>query len=375
MNNIPFNIPYIAGGEGDAVLQAIASRKLCGGGPFGLRCEAQLKAFYPDAAQVLMTTSCTDALEICAALINTQAGDEILAPSFTFVSTVNPFVIRGATIKFLDIEYPSLNVSAATIESAITPRTKAVVVVNYGGGAANLREIRAVCDRHGIVMIEDAAQSLLATCEGQPLGSFGQLAALSFHDTKNVQCGEGGALIINDATFFERAEIIREKGTNRSKFFRGQVDKYSWVDLGSSHIPTELCSAFLDVQLQNARAITDRRLTIWARYEESCKKAGIDHLRFSPEISPNAHVFGVLTKDLAQRTAAIAALKAEGIQSVFHYVPLHSAPMGMAHGSFHGEDVHTTDLSERLMRLPLYPDLQPAQVDRVVDVLARALGQ
>jgi dTDP-4-amino-4,6-dideoxygalactose transaminase len=371
---IPFNVPYIVGGESNALQQVIASRKLCGGGAFGLRCENQLEEFYP-GAQVLMTTSCTDALEICAALMDIQAGDEILAPSFTFVSTVNPFVIRGARVKFLDIEYPSLNVNAATIESAITPRTKAVIVVNYGGGAANLREIRTACDRHGVVMIEDAAQSLLATCEGKPLGSFGQLAALSFHDTKNVHCGEGGALIINDAEYFERAEIIREKGTNRSKFFRGQVDKYSWVDLGSSHIPTELCSAFLDVQLINAREITDKRLKIWARYQELCARAGIDYVRFAPEITANAHVFGVLTDELAQRTAAIAALKAEGIQSVFHYVPLHSAPMGQLHGSFHGEDVHTTSLSARLMRLPLYPDLELVQVDRIVDVLSRALGR
>ena len=372
--NVPFNIPYVVGGENAALQQAIASRKLCGGGPFGLRCEQQLEEIY-SGAQVFMTTSCTDALEICAALLDIQRGDVILAPSFTFVSTVNPFVIRGASVRFLDIDYPSLNVNAATIEAAITPRTRAVIVVNYGGGAANLREIRAVCDRHGILMIEDAAQSLLATCEGKPLGGFGQLAALSFHDTKNIQCGEGGALIINDPTYFERAEIIREKGTNRSKFFRGQVDKYSWVDLGSSHIPTELCSAFLDVQLQHAREITDKRLAIWARYQELCARAGIDHVRFAPEITANAHVFGVLTDDLEQRTGAIAALKAEGIQSVFHYVPLHSAPMGQQHGSFHGEDKQTTDLSERLMRLPLYPDLELRQVDRVVDVLSRALGR
>ena len=369
---IPFNIPHVVGREVAAIQEVLASHHLCGGGSFGDRCESLLETLLPQS-RVLMTTSCTDALEICAALLNIKPGDEVLAPSFTFVSSVNPFVMRGASVKFLDIEYPSLNVSAETIEAAITPRTKAVIVVHYGGGSADARAIREVCDRHGVFMVEDAAQSILAAYDGKPLGTFGQFGALSFHETKNVQCGEGGALVINDPSFFERAEIIREKGTNRSKFFRGQVDKYSWVDLGSSHIPSELGSAFLSVQLEQVREITARRLALWDRYRDLCDVADIDYVRFAPEVTANAHVFGVLTHDLEERRGVIAALKAEGIQTVFHYVPLHSAPMGVVHGTFHGTDVNTTSLSERLLRLPLYPDLEISRVDEIVDALKRAL--
>lgn len=371
---IPFNIPHVVGTEAEAIAAAIASRRLCGGGPFGARCEAQLQALLP-GAKVLMTTSCTDALEICAALLDIQPGDEIIAPSFTFVTSVSPFVSRGARVRFVDVDFPSLNVSAETIEAAITPATRAVIAVHYGGGSANVEAIREVCDRRGLILIEDAAQSILAAYNGKPLGTFGHLAALSFHETKNIQCGEGGALIVNDQAYLERAEIIREKGTNRSKFFRGQVDKYSWVDTGSSHIPAEIISAFLSEQLNQVEPITRRRLAIWEQYRAACDEAGLKYVCFNPEVTHNGHVFGVFADSLGSRTRAIAELKDVGIQATFHYVPLHSSPMGEKSGQFQGEDRNTTRYSDRLVRLPLYPTLDTSVVERSIAVLANAFNR
>jgi dTDP-4-amino-4,6-dideoxygalactose transaminase len=322
----------------------------------------------------LLTTSCTDALEICAALLDIKAGDEVIAPSFTFVSSVNPFVIRGARVRFVDITFPSLNVSPEAIEAAINPTTKAVIIVHYGGGSADVRAIRAICDRYGVILIEDAAQSIMATFDGQPLGTFGQLACMSFHETKNIHCGEGGALIINDQTYFARAEIIREKGTNRSEFFRGQVDKYSWVDIGSSHILSELNSAFLFQQLLHAEAITSRRLAIWDRYKVNCEHHGIDFLKFEAAVGHNGHLFGVFAADLAQRSHCIDRLKERGIQTVFHYVPLHNSAMGQKFGVFHGCDINTIDFSDRLIRLPMYPELEDSAVDAIVDTLAELMN-
>jgi dTDP-4-amino-4,6-dideoxygalactose transaminase len=370
---IPFNIPYVVGTEAASIAGVIASRRLCGGGPLGKRCEEQLEAMLPNS-RVLLTTSCTDALEMCAALLEIKEGDEVIAPSFTFVSTVNPFVIRGARVRFVDITYPSLNVSPEAIEAAITPATKAVIVVHYGGGSADIRAIRAICDRHGVFLIEDAAQSIMATFDGQPLGTFGQLACLSFHETKNIQCGEGGALIVNDQAYYERAEIIREKGTNRSKFFRGHVDKYSWVDIGSSHIVSELNAAFLSQQLLNVAAITERRLAIWHRYRIKCEQRGLSFLQFEASVGHNGHVFGVFAADLAQRTHCIARLMERGIQAVFHYVPLHNSEMGKRAGIFHGSDTNTIEFSDRLIRLPLYPDMEDTAVDAIVDALAELMN-
>lgn len=368
---IPFNIPYVLGTESEAILAAITSRRLCGGGPFGALCEAQLQSLL-SGANVLMTTSCTDALEICAGLLDIRPGDEIIAPSFTFVTSVSPFVSRGAHIRFVDIEYPSLNVSAEMIESAITPATRAVIAVHYGGGSGDIEAIRKVCDHHGVILIEDAAQSILASYNGQALGTFGHLAAMSFHETKNIQCGEGGAIIINDQSYLERAEIIREKGTNRSKFFRGQVDKYSWIDNGSSHIPSELNSAFLSEQLNHVESITSRRRSIWEKYRTACDRFDLKYVSFSSEVSHNAHVFGVFADSLETRTKAIAKLGEEGIQATFHYVPLHSSVMGQKHGVFHDADYNTTYYSDRLVRLPLYPHLDMSVVERSVEVLANA---
>jgi dTDP-4-amino-4,6-dideoxygalactose transaminase len=369
---IPFNIPYVVGTEAEGISEVIASRRFCGAGPVGTRCEEQLEAMLPNS-RVLLTTSCTDALEMCAALLDIKAGDEIIAPSFTFVSSVNPFVSRGARIRFVDVMHPSMNVSAETIEAAITPATKAVVVVHYGGGSADVRSIRAVCDRHGVVLIEDAAQSIGASYDGQALGTFGQLGCVSFHETKNIHCGEGGALVINDQSYFARAEIIREKGTNRSKFFRGQVDKYSWVDIGSSHIPSELNSAFLSHQLLHVAAITERRLAIWNRYRAKSEQHGLDYVRFPAGVVHNGHLFGVFAPDLAARTRCIAGLKELGIQTVFHYVPLHNSEMGLESGVFHGAETNTVEYSDRLIRLPLYPDLDDRTADDIVDALAAIL--
>jgi dTDP-4-amino-4,6-dideoxygalactose transaminase len=371
---VPFNIPYVLGTESEAIVAAISSKRLCGGGAFGTLCEAQLQSLLP-GAKVLMTTSCTDAMEICAALLDIQPGDEIIAPSFTFVTSVSPFVSRGASIRFVDVDFPSLNVSSETIESAITPATRAVIAVHYGGGAADVAAIRKVCDQHGVILIEDAAQSLLASYHGQALGTFGHLAAMSFHETKNVQCGEGGAIIINDESYFERAEIIREKGTDRSKFIRGQVDKYSWIDNGSSHIPSELNSAFLSEQLKQVVSITSRRISVWEKYRAACDEFGLKYVRFSSEVLNNAHVFGVFADSLETRTRSIAKLGEEGIQATFHYVPLHSSVMGKKHGVFHGVDRNTTIYSDRLIRLPLYPTLDMSIVDRSVAVLANAFNK
>lgn len=370
--NIPYNIPHVIGSEIHEISKAISARRLCGGGAFGAACEQKLEALYP-GARALLTTSCTDALEMCAALLNISPGDEVLMPSYTFVSSANPFVIRGASVKFLDIEYPTMNVSSLTIANAITEATKAVVVVNYGGGSADLAAIRALCDRKGIFMIEDAAQSILSTYAGLPIGSFGHLACLSFHETKNIHCGEGGALLINDHSYFERAEILREKGTDRGKFFRGEVDKYSWVDIGSSHIPSELNSAFLSVQLDHATEITQERLRIWRRYKEIFKDAEVDYLHFSPEVQQNAHIFGIFAPDLPKRSAIILAMKQAGIQCSFHYVPLHSSKKGRDSGVFHGADHNTTQLSDRLIRLPLYPALTLSDVDDIAQKILQAL--
>lgn len=366
--NIPFNIPFVSGSEAAEVTKAIQSRRLCGGGKFGELCESKLSTLFT-GSRTLMTTSCTDALEMCAALIDIGPGDEVIAPSFTFVSSVNPFVIRGGVVKFVDVSYPSLNATPEAIEAAITSKTKAVIAVHYGGGSTDIGRLRALCDKHDILLIEDAAQSLLATSHGKQIGTEGHLACLSFHETKNIHCGEGGALIVNDKDFFERAEIIREKGTDRSRFFRGQVDKYSWVDIGSSHIPSELNSAFLSAQLDEAVSITTRRRDIWNKYQAYCVARGIDFVRFDDSVEHNAHVFGIFAKDLEHRTQTIQNMRAAGVQCVFHYVPLHSSAMGRKFGHFVGEDVYTTKASENLIRLPLYPELDDEKIGQVLDSL------
>jgi dTDP-4-amino-4,6-dideoxygalactose transaminase len=321
----------------------------------------------------LLTTSCTHALEMSALLLNIKEGDEIIAPSYTFVSTVNAFVLRGAKIVFVDVEKDTMNIDASLIEAAVTDKTKAIVVVHYAGVACDMDKIMAIADRHSLVVVEDAAQSVMAKYKGRYLGTIGELGTYSFHETKNYTMGEGGALLINDSKYIERAEIIREKGTNRSNFLRGQVDKYTWVDIGSSYLPSDILAAYLYPQLEIADQILNNRLSTWNLYYQELKV--LNHLIELPYIpvyaEHNAHMFYIKVRDIEERTALIAHLANEGIQAVFHYVPLHSSPAGLKYGRFHGDDHFTTKESERLLRLPIYYQMDPKDVLMVCDSIKR----
>lgn len=373
---IPFNKPYMTGRELDYIAQAHASGHLSGDGPFTKRCHAWLEQ-RTGAKKALLTHSCTAALEMAAILLDLAPGDEVIMPSFTFVSTANAFVLRGAVPVFVDIRPDTLNIDETLIEAAITPRTRAICVVHYAGVACEMDAIMAIANRHGLIVVEDDAQGVLSTYKGRPLGSIGHLAALSFHETKNVISGEGGALLINDDRFIERAEIIREKGTNRSKFFRGQVDKYTWVDVGSSYLPSEILAAFLAAQFEQADSITRRRLAIWDGYHEAFAEPEAQ-CRLRRPIVPahcthNAHMYYLLLPDLAARTALIEGLKESGVGAVFHYIPLHSSPAGTRYGRV-GSPMSVTDAtSARLVRLPLWVGLE-AQQRHVIDATFAALG-
>lgn len=373
---IPFNKPYMTGRELDYIAQAHANGHLSGDGPFTKRCHAWLE-HDTGCAKALLTHSCTAALEIAALLLDLAPGDEVIMPSFTFVSTANAFVLRGAVPVFVDIRPDTLNIDEQLIERAITPRTRAICVVHYAGVGCEMDTIMAIAQRHGLKVVEDAAQAIGATYKGRPLGGIGALAALSFHETKNVISGEGGALLVNDPALVERAEIIREKGTNRSRFFRGQVDKYTWVDVGSSYLPSELIAAFLAAQLEQAADITRRRVAIWDRYHawaQRHEQAGrVRRPRIPDECSNNGHLYYLLLPDLAHRVALIERLKAAGIGAVFHYIPLHSSPAGRRHGRSDGEELAVTDaVSDQLVRLPLWLGLEP-QLDTVLAALDAAL--
>jgi dTDP-4-amino-4,6-dideoxygalactose transaminase len=373
---IPFNKPYLTGQEFACVQEAVARGQLAGNGQFTRRCQAWLQDRL-GAPKVLLTHSCTAALEMCALLLELEAGDEVIMPSFTFVSTANAFVMRGATPVFVDIRADTLNIDEARIEAAITPRTKAVVVVHYAGVGCDMDAIAAVARRHGLVVIEDAAQGLLASYRGRPLGSIGDLAAISFHETKNIQCGEGGALVMNDARWAERAEILWEKGTDRSKFVRGQVDKYTWVDIGSSYLPGEITAAFLWPQLEAADAITAARLSLWQSYLTSCAElqaAGLALPVVPPECTHNAHLFRVLLPRQVPRGEVISALNRRGVNAVFHYVPLHSAPAGRRFGRTVGPMDVTDDCSARLVRLPLWVGMDAEVPGTVAGELAAAVS-
>jgi len=353
------------------IADAHANGHLAGDGVFTKRCHAWLER-TTGAKRALLTHSCTAALEMAALLLDLEPGDEVIMPSFTFVSTANAFVLRGAVPVFVDIRADTLNIDENLIEAAVTPRTRAICVVHYAGIGCEMEVIEAIAARYGIAVVEDAAQGILATYRGRPLGAIGALGALSFHETKNVISGEGGALLVNDARFVERAEIIREKGTNRAQFFRGQVDKYTWVDIGSSYLPSEIVAAFLAAQIEDADAITARRLALWNRYHEAfapLEAAG--HLRrpiVPTHCSHNAHMYYVLLDDLDARTRFIAALKSSGIHPVFHYVPLHSAPAGRKYGRAPGDLEVTDRTSDRLVRLPLWlPDLEQTRVIDAVE--------
>jgi dTDP-4-amino-4,6-dideoxygalactose transaminase len=375
---IPFNKPYMTGKELWYIAQAHANGHLAGDGEFTRKCSAWLVQ-RTGARLALLTHSCTAALEMAAMLAAVGPGDEVIMPSFTFASTANAFVLRGATPVFVDIRPDTLNLDETKIEAAITPRTRAIVPVHYAGVACEMDEIMDIATRHKLLVIEDAAQGIASTYKGRALGTIGHLGTLSFHETKNLISGEGGALLVNDPRFVQRAEIIREKGTNRSQFLRGQVDKYTWVDFGSSYLPSELIAAFLWAQMEEADAITHRRFGIWSTYHQWFAESEAQGTLRRPVVpshcTHNAHMYYVLLPTLEKRTAFIAGLKEQGTYAVFHYVPLHSAPMGLRLGRTHGELPHTLDASERLVRLPLWLGIEAhlaEVIHRVVTVAQRA---
>jgi dTDP-4-amino-4,6-dideoxygalactose transaminase len=371
--NIPFNKPYMTGKELWYISQAHASGHLAGDGMFTKKCNAWLEQRI-GCQKALLTHSCTAALEMTAMLADIAPGDEVIMPSYTFVSTANAFVLRGGVPVFVDIRPDTLNIDETKIEAAITPRTRAIAVVHYAGVACEMDTIMAIAQRHKLLVIEDAAQGIMSSYKGRPLGSIGHMAALSFHETKNIISGEGGALLVNDARFVERAEMIREKGTNRSQFFRGQVDKYTWVDIGSSYLPGEVIAAFLWAQMEEADAITKRRLDIWEQYHQafaSLEKAGkVQRPTLPPDCVHNAHMYYLLLPSLAQRTELIARLRGKGINTVFHYIPLHSSPRGKTVGRVVGDMTHTDSLSDRLVRLPLWLGLEEHLADVIAEVVA-----
>jgi len=372
---IPFNRPYMTGRELDYIGQAHANGHLSGDGPFTRQCHAWLER-TTGTRKALLTHSCTAALEMSALLMDLAPGDEVIMPSFTFVSTANAFVLRGAVPVFVDIRSDTQNLDENLIEAAITPRTRAICVVHYAGVACEMDAINAIAARHGLVVVEDAAQGILSTYKGRPLGALGALGALSFHETKNIISGEGGALLVNDPRFVERAEIIREKGTNRSQFFRGQVDKYTWVDVGSSYLPSEILAAFLSAQIEEAERITQQRLAIWDRYHDAFEPLDAQGRLRRPIVPAhcrhNAHMYYLLLRDLGERTRFIEQLRAAGINPVFHYVPLHSAPAGRRYGRCIGDLAVTDHASDCLVRLPLWlPDLDQERVIEAVKAFFR----
>lgn len=366
---IRFNIPPYTGKEDKYIKQAIDSRKICGDGQFTKKCNEKFEEIT-GAKKVLMTTSGTSALEMAALLADIKPGDEVIMPSYTFVSTANAFVLRGATIVFVDIRPDTMNIDENLIEDAITEKTKAIVPVHYGGIACEMDTICDIAERHNLVVVEDAAQGVMSFYKGRALGSIGDFGCYSFHETKNYSMGEGGAVLVNHEKNVERAEIIREKGTNRTKFFRGQVDKYTWVDLGSSYLQSELNCAYLYAQIEKPVIINNDRLQSWNTYYElltPLKEKGCIDLPVVPEgCVHNAHMFYIKTKNLEERSKLIAFLKENGIGAVFHYIPLHSSPAGQQFGRFHGEDKYTTKESERLLRLPMYYGLEKKDIEYVV---------
>jgi dTDP-4-amino-4,6-dideoxygalactose transaminase len=370
-HRISFNKPYFTGNETEYIKQAVQSGKISGDGLFTKKCHEFFEKKY-GFKKALLTTSCTDALEMAAILLDIKEGDEIIAPAYTFVSTVNAFVLRGAKIIFADSEKDTPNIDADKIETLITPRTRAIVPVHYAGMACDMDKIMAIADKHKIFVVEDAAQAIDSYYKGRPLGSIGHLAAFSFHETKNIISGEGGMLTINDDRFIKRAEIIREKGTNRSAFFRGEIDKYGWVDIGSSFLPSEVIAAFLYAQLEKLEDIQQKRIAIWKQYYQSLEhleKSGKAGLPKVPEYATNnAHMFYLVCSSLAERTALIDALNKKGINAVFHYLSLHNSPF---YSSKHngGALPNSDHYSDCLLRLPLYYELSESDIRSVTDTI------
>lgn len=370
---ISFNRPPFVGKETEYIKEAVEKNgMICGDGPFTKKCSQWMKDRF-QTKNVLLTTSCTHALEMAAFLADIQPGDEVIMPSYTFVSTADAFVLRGATCVFVDIRPDTMNIDETKIEEAITEKTKAIVPVHYAGVSCAMDEIMAIAKKYNLKVVEDAAQGVNAFYKGKALGTIGDFGCYSFHETKNYSMGEGGAILFQDDRYLEPAEILREKGTNRSQYFRGQIDKYTWVGYGSSYLPSDMNAAYLWAQLEEADKINDKRLSIWNFYHEELKELedkGVLERPYIPEYAThNAHMYYIKVKDLRVRTKLLAYLKERGILSVFHYVPLHSATAGKKFGRFHGEDVYTTKESERLCRLPMYYSLSLEEVAEVVKAL------
>lgn len=373
---ISFNVPPATGKEEKYIAQAIASHKICGDGEFTKKCNAWLENKF-NAKKVLLTTSGTTALEMAAILCDVQPGDEVILPSYTFCSTADAFVQRGAKLVFVDVRPDTMNIDEKLVEKAITPKTKVIVAVHYAGVACEMDTIMDIAKRHNLKVVEDAAQAVMSKYKGRYCGTIGDFGCYSFHETKNYSMGEGGAIVINDEKYIEQAEIIREKGTNRSKFWRGEIDKYTWVDYGSSYLPSELNAAYLLPQLEMAEEINEARMKVWNRYYEAFKylRDKIELPVVPEDCVHNAHMFYIKCKNLEERTKFISYMKENGIGCVFHYIPLHSSPAGIKFGRFFEEDVYTTKESERLVRLPLWYGMTEDIVMKVIEAVKEFFGK
>ena len=371
---VSFNKPPYIGKESEYVLDAVNKGHISGDGEYTKKCAKKLEELS-GTKRALLTTSCTHATEMAALLSDIKPGDEVIMPSYTFVSTADAFVLRGATPVFVDIRPDTMNIDETLIEDAITSKTKAIVPVHYAGVGCEMDTIMDIARRHNLTVIEDAAQAIASTYKGKALGTFGDFGCYSFHETKNISMGEGGALLIQNEDLIEPAEIIREKGTNRAKFFRGQIDKYTWVNYGSSYLPSDMNAAYLWAQLENIDIIQKKRLSVWNRYREGLseleKKEYIEFGVIPDECTNNAHMFYIKVKDLENRTDLLKFLTENGVQAVFHYVPLHSAPAGRKFGRFNGEDRYTTKESERLVRLPLFYSIADEEVEYTIEMLLK----
>ena len=374
---IDFNIPPFVGTEMEYVRQAVANKKICGDGPFTKRCHKWMRERF-NTPKVLLTTSGTTALEMAALLCDLEPGDEVILPSFTFSSTANAFVLAGARLAFVDVRPDTMNIDETKIEAAITSKTKAICVVHYAGVSCEMDTIMSIAKRYGLKVVEDAAQGVMSTYKGRALGTIGDFGCFSFHETKNYSMGEGGAFLCKDPSFGERAEILREKGTDRSKFLRGQVDKYTWQDYGSSYLPSDINAAYLWAQLEQADEINNNRLASWNAYDEALRPLAERGLLELPSIPAdcvhNAHMYWIKAADLEERTKLIAHLRDRDVYAVFHYIPLHSAPAGKKFGYFSGEDVFTTKESNRLLRLPMYYNLEPQDHEATVNAVYEFYG-
>jgi dTDP-4-amino-4,6-dideoxygalactose transaminase len=378
MNMIDFNVPPFTGKEFEYIREAVAAHKISGDGEFTKKCSRWMEERF-HAQRVYLTTSGTTALDMAALLCDIKPGDEVILPSYTFSSTATSAVLAGAKLVFVDIRPDTMNIDEKKIEAAVTDRTKAIFVVHYAGVAAEMDEIMEIAKKHSLLVVEDAAQGVMSTYKGKALGTIGDFGCYSFHETKNYSMGEGGAIVINNPACNERAEILREKGTNRSRFFRGQVDKYTWVDFGDSYLPSELNAAYLWAQLEMAEQILADRMHTWEVYDSAFRvleNEGLAALPVIPEYDVhNAHMYYLKLRDLAQRTEFISFMKQRGVQTPFHYVPLHSAPAGLRFGRFHGEDQYTTAESERLVRLPLYYNMKETDRAYVVKTVLEYFGR